>query len=924
MSTESIGTARLDLVIGTEQMDVAIERAKSRYTSMSQSAQAELGKLNAAEKRRVETLIRAADTVGFNRQQQIAYNAALKTQGPLLDDITRRLTAQSAAAKGAAQQVTQVGMSQRQLAAAMRGVPAQVTDIATSIAGGQKFWLVMLQQGGQLRDIFGGLGPAIRALSSTLVGMVNPATVAGAAAAALVAAWHQGESEGTRFNKALAMTGDVAGATVDGLRALSTTLGDGTTTTHQAAAALAEVVESGKFTVSQFRMVAESAIFMERATGQATEETVKQFAKLAEDPVTAVAKLNEEMHFLTAAQYENIKALYDQGNAQGAAQAAMEAYADAVKRRTQDVLENLGTLEKGWYYLKVGAAAAWDAMLGVGRDLSGAQKFQETFRQLQEVENPSSIFSFAQLGPKGSEARQKRAAELRAELQRLQDENIRSQRDASRAAAEQQANDFSIQLNRELDQYASKEQKRVREIERSRKAANDAIAKATAAGDTALAERIAADQKKLEAGIEAKYADKSKSRKTRTRTDPTDTIVSQLKQQISVNQEQAKSEDALTASERLHIRVQQELDRIGSKVTAGRRAEIEALLKQSDASGKAAEAAKAEAKAKVDLARLNAQLVVAEENRRRANEADLAELGLGGDAAEQLRRKLDIEREYEEGLKEIRRNSVGKTKDALQAEEDALRASRERSLEIERDYQNKRAEVMADPSAGIRRATEDYITNAKNVAGQVESIWGGAVQGMEDKVTDFFVTGEADWKGYLSSIATEITRFMVNQAIMKFLEAFTSKEGGAATSGGGGIWSSIIGAIGNIFTANEKGGVYKSPDLATYSGQVVNTPTMFAFARGAGLMGEAGPEAIMPLRRSQSGALGVVASGLAGDVKVEVINNGQPMNATASSTRQPDGSQLIRVILDAVAGDISNGGKTASAMRGRFGLREPV
>lgn len=924
MSTESIGTARLDLIVGTEQMEVAIERAKSRYAGMSESAQTELGKLNAAEKRRVDTLIRQADTVGFNRQQQIAYNAALKTQGPLLDDITRRLTAQQAAAKGAAHEVGQVGKSQKELAFAMRGVPAQITDIVTSLQGGQNPLTVFLQQGGQLRDMFGGLGPAARALSSSLLAMVTPTTLAAAAAAALIAAWHQGESEGTRFNQALAMTGAISGGTADGLRDLSAILGDGATTTHQAAAALAEVVESGKFTASQFRLVAESAIFMERATGQATEETVKQFAKLAEEPVTAVAKLNEEMHFLTAAQYENIKALYDQGNAQGAAQAAMEAYADAVKRRTQDVLENLGTLEKGWYYLKIGASAAWDAMLGVGRDPSGAQKFQETFRQLQEVENPSSVFSFAQLGPKGSEARQKRAEELRAELQRLQDDNIRSQREASRAASAQQANDFSIQLNRELDQYASKEQRRVREIQRSRKAANDAIAKATAAGDTVLAERIAADQKKLEAGIEAKYADKNRPKKTRTATDPTDSIVARLKQQIAVNQEQAKSEDALTASERLHIQVQQQLDRISGKVTAGRRAEIEALLKQSDVSGKAAEAAKSEAKAKEQLVRLNAQLSLAEENQKRGIQVDLSELGHGGDIADMLHRQLEIHRQYEDGLKGLRDRDVAENSQAWQMQEQALRESRDRMLETEREYQRKRAEVMGNPMVGITRANEAYITSARDVAGQVESIWGNAIQGMEDVMVDFLVTGKGDWNSFLTSLAADISRFMVKQAVLKFLEAFSNKGQGASSSGSGGFWTQIVSAIGGMFTANAKGGVYSSPGLSDYSGKVVSTPTVFAFARGAGLMGEAGPEAIMPLKRAQSGALGVVATGLSSDVKVEVINNGQPATATASSMRQPDGSELIRVVLDAVAGDISGGGKTASAMRGRFGLREPV
>lgn len=79
-------------------------------------------------------------------------------------------------------------------------------------------------------------------------------------------------------------------------------------------------------------------------------------------------------------------------------------------------------------------------------------------------------------------------------------------------------------------------------------------------------------------------------------------------------------------------------------------------------------------------------------------------------------------------------------------------------------------------------------------------------------------------------------------------------------------------------TYNAKGGVYDSPSLSKYSGQVVNSPTMFAFAKGAGVMGEAGPEAIMPLSRGKDGKLGVKASG--GGVQ---INQNITLNSDGSS-----------------------------------------
>ncbi|EPJ7735826.1 phage tail tape measure protein [Enterobacter hormaechei] len=79
---------------------------------------------------------------------------------------------------------------------------------------------------------------------------------------------------------------------------------------------------------------------------------------------------------------------------------------------------------------------------------------------------------------------------------------------------------------------------------------------------------------------------------------------------------------------------------------------------------------------------------------------------------------------------------------------------------------------------------------------------------------------------------------------------------GGSTAGSSGT---AIADYGSNFQFNAKGGVYSSSDLSAYSGQVVDNPTFFAFAKGAGVMGEAGPEAIMPLTRAADGSLGVRA-----------------------------------------------------------------
>lgn len=141
------------------------------------------------------------------------------------------------------------------------------------------------------------------------------------------------------------------------------------------------------------------------------------------------------------------------------------------------------------------------------------------------------------------------------------------------------------------------------------------------------------------------------------------------------------------------------------------------------------------------------------------------------------------------------------------------------------------------------------------------------------------------------------------------------------------IIDSLVGAVFGPTTvaANAKGGVYSGPGIAAYSGTIVDRPTLFAFARGAGLMGEAGPEAILPLDRDSTGKLGVRASGGAGGpVTVNVYNNATGTKATTTE-RQDGGARIIDVMIDQVRGmiaeDIAMGrGPVPGVLAGTYGL----
>lgn len=154
-------------------------------------------------------------------------------------------------------------------------------------------------------------------------------------------------------------------------------------------------------------------------------------------------------------------------------------------------------------------------------------------------------------------------------------------------------------------------------------------------------------------------------------------------------------------------------------------------------------------------------------------------------------------------------------------------------------------------------------------------------------------------------------------------------------NGTGGLLGGLVSGIGGLFAGggsgvtvtplpSAKGNVFSAPALAAYSNSIVSKPTVFPFAKGIGLMGEAGAEAIMPLRRGSGGRLGVDASGLGAQQQapqVNVIVNTPPGVGVAEQERKPNGQGgfdmtiLLEMVDKAMASGISSGrSKTAHAM----------
>lgn len=278
-----------------------------------------------------------------------------------LDAATKKQSAASASLDG-------MGMSAKQTAFALRGVPAQFTDIATSLASGQRPMMVLLQQGGQLKDMFGGIGPAARALGGYVVSLISPFTIAAAAASGLAYAFYRGAEESRAYASALILSGNAAGTTAGNLSDMATAVSNSTGATKGAAAeVVTALASSGKVAAGNMQLVAEAAVRMQRATGDSVKDVTADFIELGKAPLEATKKLNEAYHYTTQAVIQQIEALQRQGQATEAARLAQETYAQASKERAKEIAQNLGLIERTWRGIKDAASGAVDAMLDVGR-----------------------------------------------------------------------------------------------------------------------------------------------------------------------------------------------------------------------------------------------------------------------------------------------------------------------------------------------------------------------------------------------------------------------------------------------------------------------------------------------------------------------------------------------------------------------------
>lgn len=272
---------------------------------------------------------------------------------------------------------------------AMRMVPAQFTDIITQLAGGQNPFMVALQQGGQLRDSFGGFGNMFKGLAAS----INPATVAlGGLVAGLGAvgkAYYDGSEESQRFSAAVILAGGSAGASAGKLLSVADSVGRTTGSWSDAREAILLFVQSGAVASENYGRFAESVVLQSKATGKSVEDLARVYEEIADDPLKAVVKFSRVYQTLNADVYEQARALIEQGRQQEAVALIQGKFADESQQMSERVLENLGAIERGWNAVKKAASEAWEDMKSIGREATLESRLAEKRLFLQQIpENP--------------------------------------------------------------------------------------------------------------------------------------------------------------------------------------------------------------------------------------------------------------------------------------------------------------------------------------------------------------------------------------------------------------------------------------------------------------------------------------------------------------------------------------------------------
>ena len=695
-------------------------------------------------------------------------NAIGKTKTELLEMKAAQLGVSAQAApfiqqlKAQEKQMGLAGLTAGQYSQAMRMLPAQITDVVTSLASGMPIWLVAIQQGGQIKDSFGGISNTFKVLMSYLTpARILIGGVVGTVAALAKAGYDAYDSQRT-LQKALIMTGGYAGSSATEIKSLVDEIAGSAAvaTSGQILEVATAVAKTGKFTKDELKTITKATADWVATTGESTEKVIGYFEKISKDPIKGLAELNESFNFLDKGQLTYIATLEKTKGKVEAVEYATKLFAKTMKDRSDEIAETATPLEKMWIDIKQWASEAWeevgivtltagnmiaDVVMGVVNQirliLAQGDKMIADF--LVSVGNKTSslpvIGSWFQGVAKEQAAVAKKSAKEISELeQRIAEIDGRLSNPAGYRKMVEEQGKFAGK-SKEVKEAVSKEADALKDRNKEQKVTIDQ--------GTRLLDQYEQDLIALQTQLQV----------LKEHRDINDKISQQRKNlwntqaRFQVLEKEAQRRQ-LTADERAELAnkdkilaLREQAAVIGDQIT-----KQEQLIKREQ------DAAKFLREQAAAIAKIQAQ-AQGKSDRQASRDAELEQiksswLNQGGSLEDQeLQAMLAKRQEY-------------------YAEEDSLRGNW---------------------LAGIKKSWAEYGETVNDINGQIENIGMSALSGLSDQLTEFLTTGKASFKDFASSIIGMIVKMIAQMVVFNTLSGLMPGGGGGSFSfanmlGGGG------------------------------------------------------------------------------------------------------------------------------------------
>lgn len=657
------------------------------------------------------------------------------------------------------------GISVGQYKAAMRMLPAQFTDVATQLAGGQSPWLILLQQGGQVKDSFGGMIPMFRGLAGVITLPMVGATSLAVATGALAYAWYQGNSTLSDFNKTLVLSGNQSGLTADRMLVLSRAGQAAGLTFNQTSESLSALVKAGVSGEAQIASISQSVARFSSASGVVVDKVAEAFGKLTTDPTSGLTAMARQFHNVTAEQIAYVAQLQRSGDEAGALQAANEAATKGFDDQTRRLKENMGTLETWADRTARAFKSMWDAVLDIGRPDTAQEmliKAEAAFKKADDIWNlrKDDYFVNDEARARYWDDREKarlalEAARKKAEQQTQQDKNAQQQSDteASRLKYTEEAQKAYERLQTPLEKYTARQE----ELNKALKDGKILQADYNTLMAAAKKDYEATLKKPKQSGVKVSAGDRQEDSahaalltlqaelRTLEKHAGANEKISQQRRdlwkaesQFAVLEEVAQrrqlsaQEKSLLAHKDETLEYKRQLAALGDKVTYQER--LNALAQQADK--------------------------FAQQQRAKRAAIDAKSRGLTDRQAEREATEQRLKEQY--GDNPLALNNVMSEQKKTWAAEDQLRGSW---------------------MAGLRSGWSEWKESATDSMSQVKSAATQTFDGIAQNMAAMLTGSEQNWRSFTRSVLSMMTEILLKQAMVGIVGSIGSAIGGAVGGG---------------------------------------------------------------------------------------------------------------------------------------------